>query len=62
MFIRQIIDIGGNSKTTFSLLQLSGPVACPGIRRGGGGGRASESFFCFLLFNFSRGGPAQKIT
>ena len=33
-------------------------VACPEIRKGGG--PKSESLF-FLLFNFSGGGPAQKI-
>ena len=27
----------------------------------GGGGRKSERIFFFLLFNFSREGPAQKI-
>ena len=33
-------------------------VACPGIRKGEGGG---EGFFLLLLFNFARGGPAQNI-
>ena len=34
-------------------------MACPGIRKEGGGGENLRGFF--LLFNFSRGGPAQKI-
>ena len=36
------------------------PGACAGIRKRGG--PISESlFFFFLLFNFSGGGPAQKL-
>ena len=35
--------------------------ACPGIRKGGGGGSKSESlFFCFSIFSGRGGGPAQK--
>ena len=33
-------------------------VACPGIRRGGGGGENLKAFF--LLFNFSRGGGSSE--
>ena len=45
-------------KDNNSTVLLTG--ACPGIRQGGGAQNLKASFF-FLLFNFSGGGPAQKI-
>ena len=53
--------------TVIVLIVGSGAGACPGIRKRGG--PKSESlfffffffFFFFLLFNFSGGGPAQKL-
>ena len=48
------------SKYSISVERALSQVACPGIRKGGGG-RKSERIFFFLLFNFSREGPAKKI-
>ena len=42
--------------STIQYTQL--PVACPGIRKGGGGGENLKGFF--FIFNI-QGGPAQKI-
>ena len=48
------------SKYSISVERALSPVACPGIRMGGGGDENLKGFF-FVLFNFSREGPAQKI-
>ena len=47
--------------STFRISTLSRRVSrnCPAIRKGGGA-QNLKAFF-FLLFNFSGGGPAQKI-
>ena len=47
------------SKYSISVERALSPVACPGIRKGGGGENLKGFFF--LLFNFSREGSAQKI-
>ena len=36
------------------------PVACPGIRKGGGGAKIGKAYCYFIFFNFSR--PSSEMT